>query len=46
MPRGSVPKREKKKAKKKKPKEGVSPPMFSSTEVEVVKRPRKDREEE
>ena len=46
MPRGHAPKRETKKAKKKASKpEVMSPPEFMSTEVEVVTKRRKPREE-
>ena len=47
MPRGHASKRESKKAKKKAPKPvGISPPEFASSEVEVIKKRRKPREEE
>ena len=47
MPRGHASKRETKKPKKKSVKPvAISPPDFTSTEVEVVKKKRKPREEE
>ena len=46
MPSGHAPKRESKKPKKKTDKQPVlSPPVFTSTEVDVIKRRRKPREE-
>ena len=47
MPRGHSPKRESKKPKKKKADKQpmLSPPVFTSTEVEVIKKRKKPREE-
>ena len=48
MPKGHAPKRESKKPKKKKQdtNEIISSPVFGSTEVEVVKKKRKPRNED
>ena len=47
MPRGHAQKREVKKRKKKPDKDvGLSTPVFASTEVEVIKKRKKPREEE
>jgi len=47
MPRGHASKREAKKPKKKSAKAvAISPPDFTSTEVQVIKKKRKPREEE
>ena len=48
MPRGHAPKRETKKAKKKVDKQQVelAPPMFAPSEVEVIKKRKKPKEEE
>jgi len=47
MPKGHSPKRESKKPKKRKAdnQSVFSPPVFTSTEVEVIKKKRKPREE-
>ena len=46
MPRGHAPKREGKKPKKKADTQSpLSPPVFTSTEVKVVKKRRKPKEE-
>ena len=47
MPRGHAPKREVKKTKKKASKQPIlSSPVFASTEVEVIKKRKKPREDE
>ena len=46
MPRGHAAKREPKKPKKDARKQTSPPPVFTSQEVEVIKRPRKREEEE
>ena len=46
MPRGHAPKRETKKPKKKADKAVLAPPVFTSADVEVVRKRKKPREEE